>query len=180
MLILRKPNSKDIPPLTMLAYDHGSKFLDDYHEITKEYSLFLLQDADTIVIDDNSFPVGVVWFDEKIPGLHSSIHFLIRPECWKQFLKQELHKAIISKAFEEQDIKKLCAYTMNNQKTAVKLLKMLGFFEHKVWRSHTYQQGKCMDVTFFELKRSSWIKKNALPNGNEIRSKESQSQLSEV
>jgi len=161
VLTLRKPNEKDVPPLTLLAHDHGTKFLDDYHEITLEYCYSILNDDDTLVIDDNGFPVGVVWFDDKIKGLHSSIHFLIRPECWKQFLKQELHKAVISKSFEEQDIKKLCAYTMHNQKTAIKLLKKLGFYEHKVWRSHTHQQGKCMDVTFFELKRSSWMKRNA-------------------
>ena len=179
MLTLRKPKERDII-LYNLASDHAQKFLDDYHEINKDYAFYLINDKDTIVIDDKEFPVGVVWFDQKIPGLHSSVHFLIRPEYWKQFLKQELHKACITQAFEEQDIKKLCAYTMNNQKTAVKLLKMLGFYEHKVWRSHTHQQGKCMDVTFFELKRSSWNKRNALSNGNEIRSKESQPQLSEV
>ena len=158
MLTLRPPTEDDLPPLCVLAHDHSQKFLDDYHEITLAYAQSLLADPDSIVIDDGGYPVGLVWFDDKVPGLHSSIHFLLRPECWRAFMREKTAKAVIDKAFEAQGLHKLCAYTMDNQHTAAKLLKSLGFYEHQVWRSHTHQNGKRMDVTFWELKKSKWLK----------------------
>ena len=103
-LTLRKPNKLDLPPLYNLAIDHASKFLDDYHSFDVEYAQLIIDDPDTIVVDDNGFAAGVVWFDDKVPELRASIHFLLRPEYWLSFYKHSLHKQIIQQAFEEQGL----------------------------------------------------------------------------
>lgn len=180
MLTLRPPTERDIAPLYNLADAHATKFLDDYHEISLKYANSLLSDPDSLVIDDSGFPVGLVWFDDKVPGLHSSIHFLLNPEFWRAFLRESTAIKVINHAFESQDIIKLCAYTMDNQKTASKLLKSLGFYQHQVWRSHTHQDGKRRDVTFWELKKSSWNKRNALHDGHKSGEIQSKPELQEV
>lgn len=160
MLTLRPPKTADLAPLFVLADTHGTKFLDDYTEFSPEYCSNLLTEDSTIVIDDNGFAVGMCWFSDKRDDLHSTIHFLLEPKFWRQFVKQQLHKTVINEAFKSQNVSRIYAYTMDGQKVAKKLLSSLGFFSHKTWYSHTKQNGKRRDVTFHELKRSKWMKDN--------------------
>lgn len=160
MLTLRKPNKLDLPPLYNLAMDHASKFLDDYHSFNLEYAQLIIEDPDTIIVDDNGFAAGVVWFDDKVPELRASIHFLLRPEYWLKFYKNKLPDRVIQQTFDDLKLERIYAYPMDNQHTAIKILKRLGFFSHLPWRSNTRQQGKKRDVIFHELKRSNWSKRN--------------------
>jgi RimJ/RimL family protein N-acetyltransferase len=160
VLTLRKPEPRDLAPVFNLANDYGSKFLDDYHEVSDAYIVQMMHDPFSFIVADNGFPIGLVWFTDKLDDLHSEIHFLIRPEYWRPFIKQKLGAEIISQAFVEQNVLRFYAYTMDNQRTAFKLLKSLHFFSHKPWMSHTKQAGKRRDVTFHELKRSTWRKQN--------------------
>jgi RimJ/RimL family protein N-acetyltransferase len=158
MLILRAPSPLDLPPLYNLAEDTSSKFLDDYHSFDLEYAHGILIDSNTLVIDDNGFAVGVFWFDEVRADLHAQFHLLARPEYWRRILKEDICGQAVSLAFEKVGVSKFMAQTLSTQKSAIKLLRRYGFFEHRPWYKHTRQGGIKVDVINFELRRKHWEK----------------------
>jgi RimJ/RimL family protein N-acetyltransferase len=161
-LTLRKPTPLDLPPLYNLAEDRKSDFLDDYHDFSLEYAKRLLEDEDTIIIDDNGFAAGAVWFTEKREDLHAQMHLLIRPEYWRRCFKEDIFNKIVDFSFENVKVSKLLAQVMDTQKTALKILRKYGFFEHKPWHKHTKHKGVKVDIINFELKKGYWEKKRGL------------------
>lgn len=149
----------DLPPLYNLAEDNASKFLDDYHSFDLSYATEVLNDPNTIVVDDSGFPVGVFWFNETLDDLHTQFHFLARPEYFRRILEQDICGKAADLTFARMKVGKMLAQAMHTQTSAIKLLRRYGFYEHKPWHKHTRQNGVKVDIINFELKRSFWEKK---------------------
>lgn len=158
MLTLRPPTPLDLPPLYNLAEDTAGKFLDDYHVFDLPYAQSILESPHTLVIDDSGFACGAFWFTEIRDDLHAQFHLLVRPDCWRKVLAQNVPAQGVDAAFERLGVGKLLAQALHTQKSAIRLLRRHGFFEHRPWRKHTRQGGVKVDVINFELKRSYWEK----------------------
>lgn len=157
-LKLRAPRLTDLPPLYALAEDHKDSFLDDDHDFNLEYAQAILNDPQTIIIDDHDYAVGVLWFDETVKGLRSSIHILFRPRYWPLIKSQQTIAQALDLAFEQLGVERIYAYPLDHQKAALNLLKEHHFYSHKPLRGYAWVKGKKADLIFHELKRTSWEK----------------------
>ncbi len=159
-LNLRKPSVYDLPPLYALAMDTSAKFLDDYHEVDISYAQEVLNDPNTLIIDDGYYPVGAAWWTDVLDDLHAEIHLLVKPGAWRRFLSSGLGHEILGHGFKAVGVARQYAFMMHTQTSAIKILKRHGFYSHMPWRAHTKQGGKRVDTIFMELKRSKWESRN--------------------
>lgn len=158
-LKLRAPLAHDLPPLYNLAIDQADKFLDDYESFDLSYAQDVLADPYTLVIDDHGYACGVVWFNNTLDDLHTEMHVLVRPEYWRQVIKQDVLPQAVTKTFAEMCVGKILCKPMHTQKSALRLLRKYKFYEHKPWRKHTRQKGVKVDVILFELRKNYWEKR---------------------
>jgi RimJ/RimL family protein N-acetyltransferase len=139
--------------------DHQVKFMDDYHEVTVPYLQAIADDPATLIIDDHGYAAGVIWFDDTVDNLRTAMHILIRPEYWRPVIQQDILPQAATKTFEKLGVGKILAFPMSTQKTAIRVLRRYGFYEHKPWLKHTRQNGVKVDVIMFELRRKYWEKR---------------------
>ena len=148
----------DLPPSFNMFVDQAGKFLDDFHEVTLPYVQEILADAHTLVVDDHGYALGVIWFDDTVGDLHTTMHVLFRPEAWRAVIRQNILPKAATHAFKTMGVGKLLAFPMRTQKTAIKVLRKYKFYEHKPWYKHTRYQGIKVDIIMFELRKKYWEK----------------------
>jgi RimJ/RimL family protein N-acetyltransferase len=156
MLSIRPPSPLDLPPLYALAVDHKGKFLDDYSDFDADFARYVLALPGTLIMDDYGYAAGVAWFDDQVDDLRATMHLLVRPEAWRQVIKQGLLPAVVDSAFDTLGVAKILAEPMSSQKGAIKLLRKYKFYEHKPFYKHTKQGGIIVDTILFELRRKFW------------------------
>jgi RimJ/RimL family protein N-acetyltransferase len=157
-LRLRKAELHDIPPLWVMIEDYKHLFFDDYDELDQGWIKELVLFEQLIIIEGDAYPVGVVWFSDRVADLHATIHLLIRPQYLRQAVQQKLFFDILDKAFYSLNIKKIKAFAMEHQKGAIRLLKICKFKQNGLFRNDTRFRGKLTDIFAFELHRKFWEK----------------------
>ncbi len=152
---------EDLPPLAALLEDYRGFYFDDYALYDHDFLKQLIHTNELIMIDYQGYPVGVVWFSDKVADLHVSVHLLLRPEYLRKALKQDLFSALIHEAFYSLGVSKIKALALETQRMAIKLLRKYKFKHNAIFRNETRQHGKKIDVFAFELHRHYWEKQKS-------------------
>ncbi len=105
-LVIRPAMESDIPDLWDLVKKYASTHIADDEQFTLENPIYVLERSNVTVIDFEGEAVGVVWFTESRQDWHALIHFLIRPQYFKQALKQRLLPDLVDYLFDNYPYQK--------------------------------------------------------------------------
>jgi len=168
MLTLRKPRQGDEEAIWAILDEYRDTFLSDYTQITIPWLLDVLNSGQALVIALYDYPIGTVWFADKLDDLHAVVHCIYRPKYTKKLLRNQIFEQVVDFAFDELAIGKIKALPMETQKAAIGILRRLKFKEYPKMRSETKVKDKRIDMILFELHKQYWI--NAKRKLNEQRS----------
>lgn len=141
-----------------LIRDYEIDFKDDFTEVTDDSIRETCLSENTMVMDCNGYPIGAFTVNNVLDKVRGEIHFIIRPKFLKMAIESAVFVDALLKIFKKTKIKKLTCMVRQDQTTAIKLLKGLGFYQHNnIFFKHTKKNGVLKNCYYFELRKTYFL-----------------------
>ena len=104
--------------------------------------------------------IGHLLFIKQLPGEEAGIYeigWFINQKYWRRGFPFEACKALINYGFETLDLHKICAETIDSNKS-VKLMEKLGMRKEGVFCLHTLDNaGDWADLYWYAILKADWL-----------------------
>jgi hypothetical protein len=124
-----------------------------------------IADGEVVVVHRGDKLMAAMWFGDIHGDVHGTIHFMMYPQFAREAKKLNLYNRLIQYVFDNWPVVKIKGKCMPSQKTAIKLLKALGFKQNALFRNETRVNGKLVDEFGWELHRPYWNRRMERLNG---------------
>lgn len=157
-LVIHWPSNslESIAPVWDLLDRYQKFWADDYSYFSKSYVMDLFSDRDVVTIQLHSLPVAVFWADDRQDDLWVELKAVIDPKYLKMVLTEIDRKDLLDALFAILKTEKLRVHLSEKSRSVAKWLKKNLFKNVCYFRSHTRKNGKKIDVSVFELRKSYW------------------------
>lgn len=172
--LIRASRKADGPELFDLLLNHSDSFRHDHLDVSNSFVASIAGSDELLTVELNGQVTGFFLVTDVLKGLHCQAHFMVLPNHWKGWVKDEVVESYLDTVWARYNVVKLKATVMASQveqetqrrnhegkperrlKPLGKMLKRLKFFRLWMQVDEYLVNGKLCNGIAYELRRAFW------------------------